>query len=110
MNRDIVEKKLTPAQIAEAQQLSRNCTGEAANWYRKAAEQGDAHAPDLLGWMYANGENVAKDFVTAYMWSNIAAAQGYAGAKERRDLLERQMTPAQIAEAQKLNREWKPKK
>ena len=30
-------------------------------------------------------------------------------ASQLRDLLANQMTPAQIAEAQKLAREWKPK-
>jgi hypothetical protein len=38
------------------------------------------------------------------------AAQGDEIAKKARDAPETDMTPAQIAEAQKLSREWKPKK
>jgi hypothetical protein len=44
------------------------------------------------------------------MWSNLAAAKGYQAAEKKRDLLEQRMTPAQITEAQKLAREWKPTK
>jgi hypothetical protein len=40
----------------------------------------------------------------------LAAAQGNESAKDARDAQEKSMTPAQIAEAQKLSREWKPTK
>ena len=50
-----------------------------------------------------------KDLVISYMWRNLAAAQGDDKSKAARDALEKDMTPAQIAEAQKLSREWKPK-
>jgi hypothetical protein len=40
----------------------------------------------------------------------LSAAQGKEGAATFRDLIARRMTPAQIAEAQKLAREWKPTK
>ena len=82
----------------------------AVAWYRKAAEQGNAAAQYNLGLMYASGEGVPKDLVIAYMWRNLAAAQGNELGKTARDALERSMTPAQIAEAQKLSREWTPKK
>jgi hypothetical protein len=42
------------------------------------------------------------------MWFNLAAVQGLPVAVEQRDLIAKRMTPAQIAEAQKLAREWKP--
>jgi TPR repeat protein len=51
---------------------------------------------------------VPKDIVRAYMWFNLAAAQGLEGAEKYRDEVAQHMTPAQIAEAQKLAREWKP--
>ena len=59
--------------------------------------------------MYATGEGAPKDFVQAYMWRNLAAAQGNEIAKKGRDALEPKMTREQIAEAQRLSREWKPK-
>jgi TPR repeat protein len=82
-------------------------TAQAMAWYHKAAEQGDISAQYNLGLMHATG--VPKDLIAAYMWWNLAAAQGDEGAKKSRDTAEQQMTPAQIAEAQKLSREWKPK-
>ncbi len=42
------------------------------------------------------------------MWLNLAAAQGFEKAAELRDLLEENMTPEQLAEAQRLAREWTP--
>jgi TPR repeat protein len=60
--------------------------------------------------MYAQGQGVPQDYVRAHMWFNLLAAQGYKGASENRDKAARLMTPAQIAEAQKLAREWKPKR
>ena len=81
---------------------------EAAQWYRRAAEQGDAMGQFNLGGRYVDSEGVPKDFVIAYMWFNLAAAQDDSEARARRDYIERQMTPGQIAEAQRLSREWKP--
>jgi hypothetical protein len=52
---------------------------------------------------------VLQDFIQAHMWYNLSAAQGEQRAAEARDALAKQMTPAQIAEAQRLAREWKPK-
>jgi TPR repeat protein len=77
---------------------------------RPLAEQGDANAQYTLGVFYDNGLGVPQDKVTAYMWLNLSAAQGRDGAAAFRDLIARRMTPAQIAEAQKLAREWKPTK
>jgi hypothetical protein len=82
---------------------------QAEQWYRKAAEQGEANAQAHLGGMYENGSVVSKDIVTAYMWYNLAAAKGNPKFRNDRDQLEKQMTGQQIADAQKLSREWKSK-
>ena len=79
---------------------------EAVRWYRLAAEQGDVNAQYNLGYMYGNGDGVPEDIVFAYMWWNLAAAQGDEVAQENKDIIEQQMTRAQIAEAQRLSREW----
>ncbi len=81
---------------------------EALKWYRLAANNGQGHAQLLLGNLYAGGKGVAQDYVRAHMWYNLAAAQDVLFAKEQRDGIALKMTPAQIAEAQKLAREWKP--
>jgi uncharacterized protein len=59
--------------------------------------------------MYIAGHGVPQDYVRAYMWLNLAAVRGDAKIAKLRDLTRALMTPAQIAEAQKLAREWKPK-
>ena len=82
---------------------------EAMKWYRLAAEQGHAMAQLNLGVMYNDGQGVPKDYVLAHMWVNLAAAKGVKKAVKARDLLEILMTPAQLAEAKRLAREWKPK-
>ena len=80
---------------------------EAVKWYRLVAEQGNADAQFTLGLMYENGWGVPQDYVLAHMWFNLAAAQGDATAVANRDIAAKKMTPAQIAEAQQLAREWK---
>ena len=81
----------------------------AVSWYRKAAEKGEANAQTNLGVMYEKGQGVTQDYVQAHKWWNLAAAKGDADAIKNRDIVAAKMTPAQIAEAQKLAREWKPK-
>jgi TPR repeat protein len=90
---------------------------EAVKWFRKAADQGDADAQFILGLMYAKGEGVPQDYVQAHMWMNLASSRYPASEKERREKAEKnrdiaasKMTPAQISEAQRLTRKWKPKK
>jgi len=88
---------------------------EAVKWWRKAAEQGNASAQFNLGFMYYDGLGVPQDYVQAHMWFNLAASRHPPGerrdkAVKNRDIVAEMMTPAQISEAQKLAREWKPKK
>jgi uncharacterized protein len=52
---------------------------------------------------------VPRDYVRAHKWLNLSAARGNNFAIKYRDNIAERMTPAQIAEAQKLAREWKPK-
>jgi TPR repeat protein len=89
---------------------------EAMTWYRKAAEQGDAAAQLNLGVIYHVGQGVPQDYVQAHKWYNLAAARFPASDSEKRanavrnrDAVTAKMTAAQIAEAQRLAREWKPK-
>jgi len=54
---------------------------EAAKWYRKAAEQGVAHAQYNLGIMYDNGQGVKQNYAEAVKWFRKAAEQGNSGAQ-----------------------------
>ena len=81
---------------------------EAVRWYRLAAEQGNSQAQYNLGRMYHRGLSVPQNYVQAYKWFNLAAAQGDALAVTNRDQVAALMTPAQIAEGQRLAAEWRP--
>jgi len=80
----------------------------AAKWFHLAADQGQPNAQCFLGLMYFEGRGVPRDYVSAHMWLNFAAAGGIEDAVQYRDALAAKMSPAQIAKAQRLAREWKP--
>ena len=50
-------------------------------WYRKAAEQGHAHAQFNLGLMYSKGKGEEQNYEEAVKWYNKAADQGIDYAK-----------------------------
>ena len=77
--------------------------------FRPLAEQGHAEAQLNLGIMYSLGLGVPKDHVQAYVWYTLAAGQGDDLAEKFKDHLEKSMTLDQLAEAQRLAREWRPK-
>jgi uncharacterized protein len=85
---------------------------EALKWFRMAADQGNASAQASLGLMYFRGDSVIRDYAQAYMWANLSAGLE---EKKREALAElwnelaKKITPRQIAEAERLAREWKLK-
>jgi hypothetical protein len=78
----------------------------ARQWWEKAAAQGYADAQYNLGVRYAQGQGVPQDDVRSYMLFSVAAASSTGdlqkNAAGNRDKVARRMTPAQIAEAQRL--------
>src|SRR5262249_59993469 len=48
----------------------------AAQWYRRAADQGDQEAQWQLGRLYSAGQGVPRNEVEAVSWYRRAAAQG----------------------------------
>lgn len=84
---------------------------EGVAWTRKAAEQGLPEAESSFGMCYAKGKGVPQDYVQAYKWFNLAVAQGGEHNTEARmnlSMAERALTPEQVAQGQKLAREFKP--
>ncbi len=86
----------------------------AASWYRRSAEQGNALAQIRLARLYAEGLGLARDPVQAFKWFAIAIVRGSdsyarANATKGRDDIATKMSPAQVAEAERLARDWKPK-
>lgn len=87
---------------------------EAVKWHLKAAEQGDGLSQQAVAEAYAEGKGVKKDHVQAHKWANLAAVSNARFPSQQREseklraFLASEMTPAQIEEAEKLAREWKP--
>ena len=79
---------------------------EAVKWYRLSAEQGFVLAQVVLGTKYASGQGVVQDYVEADKWFHIAETKAHEIASKYRVVIEKKMTPAQIAKAQKLANEW----
>jgi len=90
---------------------------KASMWYEMAAGKGNAKAMFNIGEMYASGNGVPQDYVLAYMWFTLAASHYPAsGVADRNNVaikineIALKMVPEEIAEAQRMAREWKPKK
>jgi len=62
-----------------------------------------------LGGTYLGGQGVPQDYIQAHMWFNLAGAGGFTKSVELRDTVAGKMTLQQIADAQRLARDWKPK-
>jgi len=72
-------------------------------WYTLAAEQGHAAAQTNLGFMYATGQGVLTDNRKAYMWYNLGNYNGNKTAGENKDIIAKDMTPADISKAQEMS-------
>ncbi len=103
-------------QAAGAAAYSRGDYATALQEFKRLAERGSAIAQKMLGVMYGKGQGVPQDYVRAHMWFDLAASHLPPG-HPRRDLVIKDreavaalMTPAQIAEAQRLAREWMEKR
>jgi len=90
---------------------------EANRLFRLAADQNDGEAQYSLAASYASGEGFPKDYLLAYMWITLSnsGAWLFPDTKPTTEIhtilgnLAGKMTKAQIADAQRLVREWKPK-
>jgi TPR repeat protein len=85
----------------------------AIKWLLKAAQQGLPRAQSRLAQIYASGPETAEDIIKACTWF-ILATTSLSGihrqmAQSGYERISSQMTPAQIAEATRDAKNWKPK-
>jgi TPR repeat protein len=83
---------------------------QAVTWLERAAAQGHTDAFGWLAIFYVDGRGVPQDYVLAHMWFDLAIAKGDKAAVAVRDAAQKLMTAEQIAEAQRMAREWQPLK
>ena len=82
---------------------------QAVRWWRLAAAQGFAPAQHSLGKILSGGgQGVPTDKTQAYMWLALSAAQGDEEAGRQGDLLAKQLKPAEMTNAKKQVKQWKP--
>lgn len=92
---------------------------EAARWFRLAANQHHSRAQHELTVMFAEGRGVPQDYVEAYRWAKLADHPNFNYIDDRlvkhpnftniddlENRITKSMTPAQVAEGEKLLREW----
>lgn len=91
-----------PSCAPPAENLMRRHIGKV----RKAAEAGSAYDQFILGFVYWMGRRAPRDPVRARMWLSLAAGNGHPAAQWARAALAREMTAAEIAEAERLARAW----
>ncbi len=80
---------------------------EAAEWFLRAAEQGDVEAQFLLGRMHYDGNSLSIDNVTAYMWFDIAAGNGLRAGVRYRDGIADRMTEDEVTAARQRANAWR---
>jgi TPR repeat protein len=73
----------------------------ALNWYRQSATSGFADAGVTLGNYYSDGLEVQPDYVEAFVWYGVAAAQGNRLAEVFRNGMQRKLNTGQLAVAEK---------
>ena len=84
---------------------------QAAKWYRKAADQGNAEAQYRLGDFYYKGKGgLTKSYEEAYYWFTLAAKAGGKAFATDRDETAGHLTPEQVDAVKKRADDWKPKK
>lgn len=76
--------------------------------WRPLADRGNAAAQSNVALMYGKGQGVPRDYVQAYMWASLSAAQGHQDGAKNRDGVAKGMNPAQIAEAKRRASAWRP--
>jgi len=81
----------------------------AAEWARRAADRGHPAAQAMLGVMCHRGQGVPQDDIEAYKWLTLAIRQRPPEVDAFalwRGFVARDMTAAQVADAEKRASEW----
>lgn len=111
-NKSVIKNNVSGGD-AEAKFISEECCvkseevyknfAEAAKWYRKVAEQGDANAQRNLGLYYIQEK---RDNVRGYAWILLSVKNGLEDLASKLAELEKQMDKGEIERAKKLAEEY----
>ena len=70
---------------------------------RPLAEQGHAGAQGTLGWMYEAGKGVQRDYIMAFVWYDVAVANGHKKAHRNRNSAESKLDEDELKKARALS-------
>ena len=111
-NKSVIKNNVSGGD-AEAKFISEECCvkseevyknfAEAAKWYRKVAEQGDANAQRNLGMYYIQEK---RDNVRGYAWIFLSVKNRLEDSTSKLAELEKQMDKGEIERAKKLAEEY----
>lgn len=92
--------------VEEEEPLAETARAPSAATSTKPEDGNDANALFVLGMRFSTGRDVEQDLIAAHKWFNLAAMMGHQGALDARGEVADEMSPAQIAEAQRQARDW----
>ncbi len=78
---------------------------EAANWFRKAAEQSIPQAQYKLGMLYMQGQGLPRDYEFAYAWFRAGASHKHNKSIEAISSAREKLSAEELQEAEKLSAE-----
>jgi len=81
---------------------------EAARWFARAADLGYVDSAFNLAVLYERGDGVPQSLVDAYKWYAIAAAAGDTESRTRMSAIESELSPEDLAAAQRAAAAFKP--
>ena len=72
-------------------------------YLRSLAEQNHKKAQGTLGWMYEAGKGVQRDYIMAFVWYDVAVANGHKKAHRNRNSVESKLDEDELKKARALS-------
>lgn len=85
---------------------SKESYNDAYQGFYNLAQKGSPVCQYFLGVMYLRGYGALQDFIMSHFWFNLAASKGHRKARNHLGKLTNSMSADQIAEAQRMARDW----
>ena len=79
---------------------------DAANWFRKSAEQRIKQAQYRLAELYMSGRGVPRDYEYAYAWYRVGAEHEHKKSIDALPSARQNLSPEELEEAEKLSRKF----
>ena len=72
-------------------------------YLRALAKQNHKKAQGTLGWMYEAGKGVRRDYIMAFVWYDVAVANGHKKAHRNRNSVESKLDEEELKKARALS-------